>query len=234
MKKRRPVFAVKGSILKNNIFQNLKKDYRVEFRNRYALNISISFAIISTLSMSLASGGTPISAKMQAIILWIILFFSAMNGLSHIFIREEEQGTALFLRLNAKPGIVLTSKLLFNISLFFILEGVIIPLFIFFLDMKIKALTPFIAIAIVGGLAMSCSATILAAIASKSGGKGPLFAIISFPIILPIIWIASNATANALINAEYSGIQNIIFLLAFSVSINALSYILFDYIWIEE
>jgi heme exporter protein B len=171
---------------------------------------------------------------MQAVILWIILFFSAMNGLSHIFTREEEQGTVLFLRITSKPEIVLSSKLIFNITMFFLLQIVIIPLFIFFLNLEIKAFVPFIATLIIGGLAISSSTTILAAIASKAGGKGPLFTIISFPIILPILWIASDSTANSLSDASYNGSQSIFFLLAFSVCITALSYLLFDYIWLEE
>jgi heme exporter protein B len=157
-----------------------------------------------------------------------------MNGLSHIFTREEEQETSLFLRLISKSDVILASKLLFNISLFFILQLITIPLFIFFLNLEIKAIIPFIISAFAGGLAISSSTTILAAITSKSGGKSSLFTIISFPIILPVIWIASDSTANSLSDPVYDGFQNIIFLLAFSVLITAVSFILFNYIWSEE
>jgi heme exporter protein B len=231
--------VITGSFLRNristnSIFRNLQKDFKVEFRNRYSLNVSVSFAIVSTLSISLAAGGIPIAGKMQAVIFWIILFFSAMNGLSHIFIREEEQGTAIFLRLNAKPWQIFTSKLIFNISLFLFLQIIITPLFIFFLDMNILAYFPFILTVISGGIALSSSTTILAAIAAKSGGKGPLFTVISFPIVLPILWIASESTNITLVNRGFDGFNNIIFLIAFSGVIIALSYILFEYIWIED
>ncbi len=225
---------LRDSIFKNSVFRNLQKDFRVEFRNRYSLNVSVSFALVSTLAISLAAGGIPVPGRMQAVIFWIILFFSAMNGLSHIFVREEEQGTALFLRLNAKPGQIFTSKLLFNISLFFFLQIIIVPLFIFFLDMDIKAYFSFIMTAIAGGLALSSSTTILAAIAAKSGGRGPLFTVISFPIVLPVLWIASESTNIALSKSGFEGINSIIFLIAFSGVIIALSYILFEYIWIED
>ncbi len=232
--RRKRLSAMKESILRNSITRSLRKDFRIEFRSKYALNISIAFAVISTLAVSLTTGGIPISVKMQAVILWIILFFSAMSGLSHIFIREEEQETILFLQLYSKSEVILTSKLLFNIFLLFLLELVIVPLFIFFLNLQIKAIIPFIFTIISGGLGISSSTTILAAIASKSGSKGSLFTVISFPVVLPILWMASDATSRALTNARFEGIQNIIFLLAFSVSITALSYILFEYIWIEE
>ncbi len=231
---RRRVSAMKESSSGSSIISSLMKDFRIEFRNRYALNVSISFAVISTLAISLSAAGVPISVKMQSVIFWIILFFSAMNGLSHIFIREEEQETSLFLRLNARPDVVLTSKLLFNIFLFFMLQLVITPLFIFFLQMEVKSIPIFISTVISGGFAISSSTTILAAIVAKAGGKGSLFTVISFPIVLPILWIAINSTSQALMSPEYSDYKNIVFLLAFFGTITTLSYLLFEYIWIEE
>jgi heme exporter protein B len=218
----------------NDIIKSIVKDFRVEFRNRYALNVSVSFAVISTLAISLASGGVPISVKMQAVIFWIVLFFSAMNGLSHIFIREEEQETALFLRLNAAPGVVLTSKLAFNIMLFFILEIIITPLFVFFIQVEIKSAVFFMLTVITGGFAVSVSSTILAAIVAKAGGRGSLFTVISFPIILPVLWIAINSTSQALENPAGADYRNLVFLLAFSGAIGALSYLMFEHIWMEE
>ena len=234
MKKRRPDSAMRESGSAGSILQNIRKDFRVEFRNRYALNVSLSFAVISTLAISLASGGVPVSVKMQAVLFWIVLFFSAMNGLSHIFIREEEQETALFLRLNAAPEVVLTSKLAFNIILFFILEIVITPLFVFFLQVEIKAAPLFLLTVITGGFAVSVSATILAAIVAKAGGRGSLFTVIAFPIILPVLWIAINSTSQALENPMGADYKNLVFLLAFSGAIGALSYLMFEHIWMEE
>ena len=102
----------------NEIARNLKKEFIIEYRNRYAINISLAFAGISTLAISLVSGGIPFSTHVQAIMLWVIIFFSAMNGLSHIFFREEEEKTSLFLRLNISAESVFISKLLFNMVFF--------------------------------------------------------------------------------------------------------------------
>jgi heme exporter protein B len=226
--------ALTASAFINNIKKNLQKDYRIEFRNKYSINLSVSFAVISVLSISLIAGAADIPVKIQSILLWLVLFFSAMNGLSNIFIREEENGNSLFLRINSKPEIIFISKLLFNISLFFFLQIIIVPLFIFFLRLDVISALPFAGIMLSGGLAISSTTTILAAITSKSGGKGSLFTIISFPVILPVIWIASDATAKILSDPEYSGMESIIFLLAFSMPVTVLSYLLFNYIWAEE
>ncbi len=128
----------------NEIKRNLKKDIQVEFRSRSAMNIAIAFAGISTLSISLVAGGTPFSPTVLSILLWIIIFFSAMNGLSHIFTRETDEGTALFLSLNSGADAIFASKLIFNIIFLLVIEAVIIPLFIIFLDLGIKALPEFL------------------------------------------------------------------------------------------
>jgi len=86
-----------------DVARNLRKDFRVEFREKSALRIAFSFAFIATLAVSLVAGGAALGARERSIILWLIMFFSAMSGLSHAFVREEERGTALLLRLSSSP-----------------------------------------------------------------------------------------------------------------------------------
>lgn len=216
------------------IASQLRKDFRVEFRNPFALNVSLSFAVISTLALSLAAGGIPLSPKMQAVLFWIIMFFCAMNSLSHVFVREEDQGTALFLRLNSRPAAVLTAKLLFNGALFLLLQIVIAPLFLFFLQLDVKSAGAFIAAVLAGGLALSSSVTVMGAIAARSGGRAALFTVISFPVVLPVLWTAIHATALSLERGAGSGADGLLFLLAFSGVMVAVSYLLFESIWTEE
>jgi len=129
---------VKGaSILVQTILSSIRKDFRVEFRGRYAINVSVAFAFITTLSISFATGGTAIRPAIQAIFLWVILFFSAMNSLSHVFTREEEESTALFLRLHSSAETVFLSKLLYNMAVFMFLEILIVPLCVFFFSITV-------------------------------------------------------------------------------------------------
>jgi heme exporter protein B len=220
--------------LREDIIRNLKKDLKVEFRNSSALNISIAFAGISTLAISLATGGVPFSVKLQAVVLWIIMFFSAMNGLAHIFTREEEERTSLFLRLNTSLESIFLSKLIFNFLFFLVLQAVVCPLYIFFLQIEVKSPLLFLLVIFSGGISISSATTILGAMVSKAGGKGSLFTVISFPIILPVLWIAISATTEAMEKGDASGYSTIIFFLAFSGVIISLSFLLFRYIWIEE
>lgn len=215
----------------HDIYRNLKKDLQVEFRNRSSFNVAFAFAGITTLAVSLVAGGSPLSPLVHALMLWIILFFSAMNGLLHIFTREEEEGTALFLMLNTGAEAVFASKLIFNVVLFLLLEALVTPLYLFFLQVPVASILLLVLTIAAGGMAIACSVTLLAAMVAKAGGKGSLFTVISFPIILPILLVNITTTLAALEKPWPGPVSNVLFLLAFSTGVTVLSFLLFHFIW---
>ncbi|HNW27471.1 MAG TPA: heme exporter protein CcmB [Spirochaetota bacterium] len=217
----------------NDVLRNLRKDFLVEFRSRFALNVSASFAAIVTIAISLTAGGVPFSPKVQAIVLWIVIFFSAMNGLSHIFVREEDQGTALFLRTAVNVDSVFVSKFIFNQAFMAVILAVVTPLYLFFLQVQVLHVAHFIFSVAAGGVSIAAATTILAAMVAKAGGKGSLFTIISFPILLPVLWISISSTSAAL-NAPSPTGGNLLFLLAFSGFISVISFLLFRFVWLED
>lgn len=219
--------------MNSRILNNIKKDFLIEIRNRSAVNISFAFAGITTLSVSLAAGGAPFTPVVHAIIFWIILFFSAMSGLAHIFIREEEEKNSLFLSLYYSPEEIYLSKLIFNIILFLSISVIVTALYLFFLQVFPVYPLLFILTVISGCFAIASITTILGAIVSKAGSGSSLFTVISFPILLPVLWTAIRLTS---VSIDGSGVQeyrNIVFLLAFSGVIISVSYLTFKFIWTE-
>jgi len=220
--------------LVREILRNLSKDFSVEFRTRFALNVSIAFAVTATVSVSLTAGGVPFPSLVQSILLWMIIFFSAMNGLSHIFVREEDQATALFLRITMSADSIFISKFIYNQSFMMIVLAVVTPLFLFFLQVKVILISYFVLTILSGGLSIAAGATILAAMVAKAGGKGSLFSILSFPLLLPVLWVSIFATKNSLDGARPADYNSLVFLLAFSGFISAISFLLFRFVWIED
>ncbi len=217
----------------NRILNNIKKDFLIEFRNRSAINISFAFAGITTLSVSLAAGGTPFTPVVHAILFWIILFFSAMSGLAHIFIREEEEKNALFLSLYYTPEEIYLSKLVFNIILFLSISVIVTTLYLFFLQVLPVYLMLFFLTVLSGSIAIASVTTILGAMVSKAGSGSSLFTVISFPVLLPVLWTAISLTAVSIDGVGVQEYRNIIFLLAFSGVIVSVSYLCFKFIWTE-
>ena len=163
----------------------------------------------------------------------MIVFFSAMNSLLHIFTREEDERTAFFLRLKISPESVYISKLIFNIIFFFFIEIIVYILFAFFTGISAKNPLMFASVAAGGGLAIVSASTIMSAIAAKAGGRGTLFTVIAFPLLLPALLVSISTTAASIENKN-PNYGNVFFLFAFSGAIILISYLLFKYVWIEE
>ncbi|MDD3733191.1 MAG: heme exporter protein CcmB, partial [candidate division Zixibacteria bacterium] len=91
------------------------KDMKVELRSKYAFNAILMFGITTLAVVSFTLGQSGLSASLLAALFWIIMFFAAMAGLAQVFVREEETGTVLALRLAADPTAVYLGKLFFNL-----------------------------------------------------------------------------------------------------------------------
>lgn len=222
--------AGRWSLLRD-ILRNIRKDLSIEARNRAMVSIALAFAGIATLSVGLVGRGLPFEPRVASLFLWIMMFFSAMNALSHTFVREEEEGTALFLRLHSPATAILLGKMIFNVLFFLILQGVIVALFLFFLEVTVVDSASFIAVVTVGGLALSTSTTFLGALVAAAGGRGTLFTVISFPLIVPILWVSTYYTERSMLQNVTIDAGGVIFLLAFSGTLVVISILLFPYIW---
>ena len=55
--------------------------------------------------------------EVQAGLLWAVLLFAALVGLSRAFVKEEESGTVHLLRLSCPAQAVLWGKAAFNLAL---------------------------------------------------------------------------------------------------------------------
>lgn len=208
------------------------KDLVEEFRTRYAFNTLLMFALTTLVMVSFAAGVYALTPGLHAAFIWIIIFFSAMSGIARTFVKEEERGTAQALRLSAPPGLIFTGKFLFNFMLIGILAVLILPLYHVMMAPPPHGTGMVLAVLFLGVLALSGATTTLAAIVARAGGRNALLPILSFPVLLPILVAAINATAAAMGGGEWSDVQGEIqFLLSYSVVIITASMLLFGYVW---
>jgi heme exporter protein B len=190
---------------------------------------------ITTLTMvsySLGQSGLP--AELLAALFWIIMFFSAMSGLAQVFIREEESGTALVLKLTADPDSIYIGKLLFNFTLLSIMTVIITPIFFIFTDAPTDNLPLFMLVLFLGVIGLCGATTLVASIIAKASVKGALFAVLSFPILMPVLLVLVGATEKVLRAASFSDIASELqFLVAYPVVMITLSILLFKFVWQE-
>ncbi len=219
------------TLLRNSVLI-FRKDFRLEFRSRFALNAIGLFAVISLSAISFSIGALRVRPPVLSALLWVVIFFSAMSGLAHIFVREEEQQTADTLRLLSQPEAVFLGKWLFNVVLLLALEVVIIPLFVIFLDVTGVNWITFLPVIILGSVALSTISTIIAAIIAQTSNRGALFAVLTFPLAVPVLRSAIQGSWTALEGGTLSAcISDLQILISFTVVIFTASVLLFEFIW---
>lgn len=211
------------------------KDLRSELRTRYSLNSLIMF-VITTLSVILFSlGSENVSTDVLSGVLWIIIFFSTMSGLSRSFVSEEERGTVMTLQLTARPLAVYFGKLLFNTILLAALNLLTVTLYLVFItNFVVQNYLIFLVTMVLGTLGLASASTILAAIIAKANTKGTLYPVLSFPILLPLLLTVINATKMSVEGAPvYEAVSEFQILISYFIVITTISYLLFDFVWKE-
>jgi heme exporter protein B len=214
-------------------YVHVEKEILSEFRTRYALNALMMF-VVTTLSIILFSlGGETVSKDVLCGLLWIVIFFSAMSGLSRSFVAEEERGTVMTLQLMTHSTTVFTGKLVYNCLLALALDifiglayQAVVP------DFIVKTQSIFWTAIVLGSIGLASASTILAAIIAKANTKGTLFPVLAFPILLPLLLTTINATKLAADGAYFTeAVKEFQILLSFSVVIVTVSLLLFEHVW---
>ncbi len=141
---------MKSSSLIHKAAQVFMKDVRSELKTRYGIGSVALFAVTSLVVASFAVSPYALEADTQSAFLWIVLFFSAMSGLSRSFVKEEETKTALALKLSAPPLAIYFGKLLFNLVLMLGVEAIVVPMFLLFMDISLSSPLVFAASVLLG------------------------------------------------------------------------------------
>lgn len=213
-----------------------EKDIKLELRARYAINMLLLFALGALVVIAFAVGPTPLSARVQAALLWTTLLFAAAVGLGRAFISEEERGTLLLLQLNLRPGAVYAGKLLVNFVLLLALNLVAVGAFAVLLRVQV-AWPGLLALTLVlGSIGLAGATTLLSAlIARATGGRSALLPVLLFPVLVPLLLSAVEATRSALLVAEgwTTATDELLTLVGFNGAVITAAILLFDYIWLD-
>ncbi len=208
------------------------KEWRSELRTRYALNTVGLFAFTTLVVVSMALG--PIGASPEArqflpVLLWLILLFAASAGLPRTFVHEEEIHTATALRLAARPVSLFCGKALYNLTLILALELLIAPLFAAMLQMPVAHPARLAVVLAGGGYGLAIGSTLIAAMVAQARARGPLFAVLAFPVLLPLLKFAIEATLAASLGETTGATLSLILL--YDATLTVASLMLFPAIW---
>jgi heme exporter protein B len=210
-----------------------QKELTLEWRQKYALNgilLYVTSAVFITYLSVGAKQGT-ISPSTWNALFWIIILFSSVNAVAKSFV-QENQNRQYYYYMIASPEAIILSKILYNTLLTLALSLLGYLVFSLILDNPVEDQKLFIANIILGAVGLSASLTMVSGIASKAGNNATLMAILSFPVVIPLLLLTIRISKNAMDGLDLSvSFDKLITLFAINIIVSTVAYILFPFLW---
>lgn len=211
----------------------LAKELVLEWRHKYAINgillYTISTIFICYLSFNVLNAG--MNPFTWNALFWIIMLFSATSAIAKSFVQESQNRQLYYFNLVSPQGIII-SKIVYNTCLLIVLALVGLGAFSLVLGNPIQDMWLFVLNIMLGAAGFASTLTLISAIASKADNNGMLMAILSFPVMIPILLMVIKISKNAIDGiARSESSEELVTLLAINMIVSALAYMLFPYLW---
>jgi heme exporter protein B len=213
-----------------NAIRLFRKDLLLELRQPYAV-YGVLLYVVSTVFVLYLTMERP-EAETWNGLFWVMLLFVCVNAVAKGFL-QESRGRMLYYHTLTGPTSFVLSKTLYNVVLMGAMTLVTLLLFVAFLGKPTYDLMAFAGVGMLGGLGLSLTFTLLAAIASKAMQQASLMAILGFPVILPQLLLSMRLSKAAFAETFQEGAvsQLVLLLLALDCGILVLTLILYPYLW---
>jgi heme exporter protein B len=210
----------------------LQKEILLEWKQKYAFN-GILLYVVATVFICYLSFRQVIDPPTWNALFWIILLFASVNAVAKSFL-QETRGRQLYLYTIASPQAIILSKIIYNILLMLLISVINLFFYSLFLGNLVNDFPMFVLGLLLGSAGFASVLTMVSAIASKAGSNSTLMAILSFPILIPLLITIIRFSKNAMDGLDASvNYQFMIMLLGLNVLVIALSFLLFAYLWRE-
>jgi heme exporter protein B len=208
----------------------IQKEVKQELRQKFALG-GIVLYVVSTVFVCYLSFRSIIDKPTWNALFWIILLFGAINAVAKSFL-QESKGRQLYYYTLVSPQAVILSKIIYNSLLLLLLSLICFLVYSLFIKSLVDDIPFFILSLLVGSIGFASVLSMVSAIASKTNNNFSLMAILSFPMLIPLLLSLIKVSKNAVdgldrsLSYPYFGV-----LLLINVMVIMLSYLLFPYLW---
>lgn len=207
----------------------LQKDIRLELRNSYAVS-GILLYVFSTIFI-VYMAFQKVQPDVWNALFWIIILFASVSAVVKSFVQESSSRQLYYYSLMG-PTAVILSKVIYNILLLLVLSLLTWLAFSFVVGNPVKDSAQFFLALFLGSTGFSITFTFVAAISSKAGNNATLMAILSFPLVIPILLTLIKLSANALrLMQDTSVDKDILILGAIDLMLLAMAFVLFPFLW---
>lgn len=208
----------------------LRKEFLLEFRQRYAIS-GIVLYVFSMVFVVYVASIRRVEPQIWNMLFWFIVLFTSINAIVKSFVQESGARQLYYYQL-ADPAMLLLAKILYNTLLLLVLSILAFGAYSLMAGNPVKDLRLFALVLVLGSLGFSIALTFISSIAAKANNSATLMAILSFPVILPILLTLVRLSAIALgLLPESDYGRDVLNLLAIDAILMTLTFVLFPYIW---
>lgn len=205
------------------------KDVVLEWRSKYAIN-SILLYVVSTVFVCYQSFKS-VDTIVWNTLFWIILLFAAINAMSRSFVQETGHRHLYYYSI-VSPKAIILAKIIYNSILMVLLSTTAFIIYNLIFKSQADNLGIYCLAIFLGSISFATVFTMVAAISAKAGNNSTIMAILSFPVIIPLLIVLIKLSQNA-VNGSSIGDNwaDIAVLLAINIVTIAISLLLFPYLW---
>lgn len=207
----------------------LKKEMVLEWRSKYALNGILLYVVATVFVCYLSFKTTP--PLVWNALFWIIMLFASINAISKSFV-QESKGRLLYYYQIASPQAIIIAKIIYNMLLMILMSAIALFFYSIVFENEVGDKLLYFGAVMLGAISFSSVFTMISAIASKANNNGTLMAILSFPVIIPVIILIIKLSKNAMDGLDRSvSLDEIAVLSAINLIVITVSLLLFPYLW---
>ncbi len=215
--------------LLNQIWTLFKKELILEWRQKYAIS-GILLYVFSTVFI-IYTVFIQVEPRVWNTLFWIVMLFAAVNAVTKSFIQESGNRQLYYYQIT-DPIAVLLSKILYNTGLLLVIGMISFLAFSVLAGNPVRNYSLFVTAILLGSLGFSITFTFISAIAAQANNNATLMAILSFPLILPIILTLLKISAQALGLIQDSSVDtDILILIGINAMLLGLGLVLFPFLW---
>ena len=188
------------------VFSHLKKDLRIEWRSREAINSMLFFALLVVVLFSMAFDPTASSSReIAGGVLCVATLFASVSALNQAWAREIRHQVLDALRMTPSGGAAMfLAKVLANFFFVSIVQLILGPIFFIFYNLHPLGDAWLLALVIpLGTWALVANGTFFAALSIRSRNRELLLPLILFPIFLPAL-LAMVLSVKTILNGDDS------------------------------
>jgi heme exporter protein B len=172
------------------VWSHLRKDLRIEWRSRDAINSMLFFALLVVVLFSMAFDPTQATSReIAGGVLCVATLFASVSALNQAWAREIRHQVLDALRMTPSSGAAMfLAKVLANFLFVSIVQCILGPIFFIFYNLHPLGDTWLLALVIpLGTWALVSNGTFFAALSIRSRSRELLLPLILFPIFLPAL-----------------------------------------------